>query len=75
MTDIYLTISLSAHNGDDTPQNQVSRPHKTTQNISSIATGYKDGGLEITLRSARTFQFYLRQNKDGLFYSRCGVKM
>jgi len=21
MTDIYLTISLSTHNGDDTPQN------------------------------------------------------
>jgi len=23
MTDIYFTISLSTHNGDDTPQNQV----------------------------------------------------
>ena len=23
MTEIYLTISLSTHNGDDTPQNSV----------------------------------------------------
>jgi len=45
MTEIYLTISLSTHNGDDTPQNSLSLladslPMKKwlTSNITILAT-------------------------------------
>ena len=63
MTEIYLTISLSTHNGDDTPQNYVAL-HPRRQQFSLLTFG----GPCIVIRS------YNKSQRDALFLNFVSVE-
>jgi len=55
MTDIYLTISLSTHNGDDTPQNYAHLGSFFLDPQDSMSLG---GRLELQQRNMAVLKCY-----------------